>query len=203
MSKQWQIARKHDLYYKSAKAEGYRSRAAYKLKQINNKFKIFHRGDKVLDLGASPGGWSQVAAEKVGTEGSIIGVDLEHINPLDQDNLIFLIGDITDAGTIDLIKEHLRGSEVDVVMSDAAPNISGNYDLDQARSVYLAEAALDLSKILLKRNGKFVVKVFEGMDFKEFMDRIRNTFKKCKLYSPKASRARSSEIYVIGLGLIK
>lgn len=201
MSKQWQIAHKHDGYYKRAKAEGYRSRAAFKLKQINNKFKIFRPGDIVLDLGAAPGGWSQAALEMVGTSGLVIGIDLEHINPLE--NAIFLEGDITDNGVVDLINEHTKGSEIQVVISDAAPNISGNYGLDQARSVYLAETALDLAKKVLKPNGNFVVKVFEGVDFKEFLDHVKISFKTYKRFSPQASRTRSSEIYVIGLGFIK
>jgi 23S rRNA (uridine2552-2'-O)-methyltransferase len=198
MTKQWQSMHKHDSYYKQAKAQGYRSRAAFKLKQINNKFKIIRSGDLVLDLGAAPGGWSQVAAELAGKDGKIIGIDLQAISKLN--NAIFLIGDITDPHVIELISEHKNDAEINVVISDAAPNISGNYTMDQARSVYLAECSLKIVKQLLKSGGNFVVKVFEGEDFKQFYEKVKNNFQYIKIYSPKASRARSSEVYVIAKG---
>ncbi len=204
MSKQWLKAHKRDGYYRLAKSEGYRSRAAYKLKEIHKKFRIFHKGDLILDLGAAPGGWSQVAAELVGTNGSVLGVDLDKVFPLkNSGNIEFIIGDITDLKLVDQLKEHVRGREINVVISDAAPNISGNYSIDQAKSIYLAESALHLAERLLAQNGNFVVKVFEGEDFKEFVDKVKENYKARKIFSPKASRTRSSEIYVIGLGFQK
>jgi 23S rRNA (uridine2552-2'-O)-methyltransferase len=201
MTKQWLKMHKHDSYYKQAKAQGYRSRAAYKLQQINNKFKLIRRGNVVLDLGAAPGGWLQVASELVGGNGRVIGVDLNSIKEIP--NVILLVGDITDPKLIDSIRAHLTEGCVDVVLSDAAPNISGNYSIDQARSVFLAEAALNLAKQLLSPNGNFVVKVFEGEDFQEFFNQLKTLFRQSKKFSPQASRARSSEIYAIGLGFKK
>lgn len=198
MSKQWVKMHKHDSYYRKARSEGYRSRAAYKLKQINNKFKIFRPGNIVLDLGAAPGGWSQVAAELVGENGLVIGVDLNPIE--DINNTILLIGDITDNQIIAQLKSHLNDNYVDVVISDAAPNISGNYSIDQAKSVFLANSALNLAEQFLKINGKFVVKVFEGEDFQQFVSKIKNRFDRVRNFSPQASRSRSSEVYVIALG---
>ena len=198
MSKQWLKTHKQDSYYKQAKASGYHSRAAFKLKQINKKFKVIRSGDIVLDLGAAPGGWSQVAARLVGEAGKVIGVDLKPI--VKVENAIFIVGDMTDKKTLEAIKEHVDDKGVDVVISDAAPNISGNYSIDQAKSVYLAENALDIANQLLNPDGNFVVKVFEGEDFQQFFKRVKDAFWHGKKFSPKASRARSSEIYVIGLG---
>ena len=201
MSKQWQKMRKHDTYYKQAKAHGYRSRAAYKLKQINNKFNVIRRGDTVLDLGAAPGGWSQVAVELTGDEGDVIGIDIEPIKNIT--NAIFLIGDITNDQIVNILQEQLKDNEIDVVLWDAAPNISGNYSLDQARSVHLAENAMNISKQLLKTNGNFVVKVFEGEDFQRFLAQVKTGFRTCRIYSPNASRSRSSEVYAICKGFRK
>lgn len=198
MSKQWQRMHKHDTYYKQAKSTGYRSRAVYKLLQIDKKFKVFRRGDHVLDLGAAPGGWAQAAINMVGSSGSVVGIDLEQIRPLEGAK--FLIGDITDNDVIEVIK---NGSELDkfeIIISDAAPNISGNYSIDQANSIYLAEAAVKIVMELLKMNGNFVVKIFEGEDFNEFFNHVKTLFRFCRKYSPQASRARSSEIYVVCKG---
>ena len=201
MSDQWMRMHKQDPYYKHAKAEGYRSRAAYKLKQINNKFKLIRNGDLVLDLGSAPGGWAQVATELVGKSGKVVGVDLDQVD--DVDDVTFLVGDITERETVEMIKELLNGELVDVLISDASPNISGNYSVDQARSVYLAEAALDMAKQFLKPGGNFIVKVFEGSDFSGFISKIKSAFRKRKNLSPAASRSRSSEIYAIGIGFKK
>jgi 23S rRNA (uridine2552-2'-O)-methyltransferase len=201
MSKQWLQKHKHDTYYKQAKADGYRSRAAYKLKQINNKFKVIRRGDIVLDLGAAPGGWTQVAAELVGSKGKIVGVDLNAIEELKDhnNNIYFLTGDITDEEVVGDISQYINEKDVNVIISDAAPNISGNYSMDQAKSIYLAEAVLKLARIFLKPHGNLVVKIFQGEDFPEFFQIIKTQFRFSKVFSPKASRVRSSEVYVIGL----
>jgi 23S rRNA (uridine2552-2'-O)-methyltransferase len=203
MTKQWLRAHKKDGYYKRAKTQGYRSRAAYKLMEINKKFKIIQKGDTVIDLGAAPGGWSQVAAENVGDNGLVIGIDLAAINPLENaDNkgiVKFLKGDITKPETISKIKYEVGGRKIKVVISDLAPNISGNYSIDHANSIFLAEAALNIAQQVLTEGGAFVVKVFEGEDFFEFKNKVKKIFKTCNIFSPKASRQRSSEIYVIGL----
>ena len=200
MTKQWQRQRKNDQFYKQAKSEGYRSRAAFKLKQIDNKFKIFRHGDIVLDLGAAPGGWSQVAFERVGEKGMVIGIDLDHISPFRTVN--FIIGDITDPNLIMTVEELLKNKKCNVIISDAAPNITGNYSIDQARSVYLAEAVLNFASHFLTKYGKIVIKVFEGEDFNRLIKRLKAKFQNVRRFSPKASRARSSEIYVIGFGFI-
>jgi 23S rRNA (uridine2552-2'-O)-methyltransferase len=201
MTKRWQRQRKNDQYYKQAKTKGYRSRAAYKLKQIHDRFKIFRRGDIVLDLGAAPGGWSQVAGELVGENGVVIGVDLDHISPINSSETVkFIVGDITEPGLINTISDLTDDRKINVIISDAAPNITGNYSMDQAKSIYLAESVLNIAKQLLNANGKLIIKVFEGEDFKQFFNELKNHFFKVRRYSPKASRARSSEIYVIGFG---
>jgi 23S rRNA (uridine2552-2'-O)-methyltransferase len=191
----WYRERKREHYYKKAKKIGYRSRSAYKLIQIQRRYNIFKEGDKVVDLGAAPGGWSQVANEFVGENGKIIGIDLEPIAPID--NIDFIQGDITNKDFIKLIKEKLDFGRVDVVISDLSPNISGNYSVDQARSVFLCEKALEITDIILKKGGKFVCKIFEGEDSDIFIKKIKNLFTIVKLYSPNASRKSSSEIYII------
>jgi 23S rRNA (uridine2552-2'-O)-methyltransferase len=202
MTKQWLRAHKKDPYYKAAKSAGYRSRAAYKLNEINKKFKIFRPGDTVLDLGASPGGWSQVALERVGGSGLVIGVDIDSFNSLNTNNMHFLRGDITDPNIVIKIQELTNARAINIIISDIAPNISGHYSMDQARSIYLAENVLKLTDKLLNRNGKLVLKVFEGEDFLDFKLKVKQKFRNVRYFSPKASRAKSSEIYVIGMGFI-
>ena len=196
MGKKWLKEHKRDHYYKEAKKEGYRSRAAFKLQQINAKFRILKSGMRVLDLGAAPGGWSQVALEIVGDTGKVVGVDLDTIVP--EPPALFIKGDMTKEATLELVKEQFQ--QCDVVVSDMSPNITGNYSMDQARSIYLATAALGVVKELLKPGGSFVVKVFEGEDFQEFIDELRKNFQRVKRFSPPSSRSKSSEIYVICKG---
>ena len=201
MGKQWQRERKREYYYKKAKRNGFRSRAAYKLIQINEKFKVIRKGDVIVDLGAAPGGWSQVALQLAGETGTVIGVDLENIRPID--NAIFLRGDIRMDDTRNSIEEAISGvgkKKAGVVISDMAPNISGNYSTDHANSIYLAQMALDVATNVLKRGGCFIVKVFEGDMFPSFRDEVKSKFRSVKLHSPKASRSSSSEIYVIAKG---
>jgi 23S rRNA (uridine2552-2'-O)-methyltransferase len=202
MSKQWLHTRKHDSYYKLAKAEGYRSRAAYKLKEIIKKFKVIRSGNIVLDLGAAPGGWSQVASELIGSNGEVIGIDLEPIEELNnkENNSRFLIGDITNIELVNEVKEFLHANKVDVVISDAAPNISGKYSIDQAKSIFLAEAVLTIAEKLLKNRGNMVIKIFQGEDFQAFNAKFKTHFRGTRIFSPKATRTRSSEIYIIGFG---
>jgi 23S rRNA (uridine2552-2'-O)-methyltransferase len=196
MSKNWISQRKHDGYYKKAKKEGYRARSSYKLEQINARYNLIKEGDTVLDLGAAPGGWSQIALEIVGPQGKVVGVDIQSIKPID--NVIFIKGDLIKPETLQKISEAI--DSVDVVVSDMSPNITGHYSMDQARSVALAEIALDVAKKLLKKSGNFVVKVFQGDLFPDFQKEVEASFGFTKAHSPKASRKQSSEIYLIGKG---
>ncbi|RKY96175.1 MAG: 23S rRNA (uridine(2552)-2'-O)-methyltransferase, partial [Candidatus Hydrothermota bacterium] len=178
-----------------AKREGYRARSAYKLLQIQKKYRILKPGDTVVDLGAAPGGWSQVAKEITGIKGKIIGVDILPIKPIP--GIIFLQGDMTKDEDIQRILSLTDKNTVDAIISDMSPNISGNYSVDQARSVFLCEQALKTCDILLKDGGSFVCKIFEGEDLPDFIQKVKNRFKIVKQFDPEASRKSSSEIYII------
>lgn len=191
----WYIEKKKEHYYKEAKRLHYRARSAFKLKQIQNKFKIIKQGDVVIDLGAAPGGWSQVAKEIVGDNGTVIGIDIEKIEPIK--GITFLQGDLTEDTTIDKIRLNITSDRANVILSDMSPNISGNYSVDQARSIYLCEHSLNLADIFLKTGGNFICKVFVGEDLQSFIIKLRRKFKIVKQFSPQASRKTSSEIYVI------
>jgi 23S rRNA (uridine2552-2'-O)-methyltransferase len=199
MTRRWQAERKKEFYYRQAKKENYRSRAAYKLKQINEKFEVINIGDRVVDLGASPGGWSQVAVERVGTSGKVVSSDMKRMRKID--NVDFVYGDIRDKNTVEAILAMLGGA-ADVVISDMAPNISGNYSTDHARSIELCEYALDFAKQSLRQGGTLVVKVFEGDMYGEFLAKLKKNFQNVKGHNPRASRPTSSEIYVIATGFI-
>ncbi|MFO8109014.1 MAG: RlmE family RNA methyltransferase [Thermoplasmata archaeon] len=188
---------KKDGFYRRAKREGYRSRAVYKLKQIDDKFSIFKPDFTVLDLGAAPGGWSQYAVEVVG-DGNVMAVDI--VGMRDIEGVEQYRADVTKEREVRRII--LIAGEVDVIISDMAPNISGNYSLDQARSVYLARSALQVCHWALKENGSFVVKVFQGEDFEDLLKDVKKHFKFVKCHSPKASRNTSSEMYIIGKGYL-
>ncbi len=185
--------KRKDGYYYKAKEEGYRSRAVYKLMQIDQKYNIFQEGKTVVDLGASPGGWSQYAVEQVG-EGNVLALDLERMRDIEGVN--FYQGDLREEEVVNKIS--IISGEVDVVLSDMAPNISGNYSMDHARSIYLARCALDFAKNNLKKGGDFVVKVFQGEDFEDFLEDVKYYFDYARGFSPKASRSSSSEMYIIG-----
>ena len=191
-----------DRFYKRAKEEGYRSRSAYKLMQIEDKFKLINTGDVVIDLGAAPGGWSQVAKTWVGDNGVVISVDLQHIEKIEH--VVIIKSDITDAeATIKAIKNtnSLKGRDtVDVVISDVAPNLSGNRDYDQFRSLELSKSALSIAVSLLRADGNFVTKIFQGDCYNQFYNAVKDRFRNTKAYSPGASRKRSAEVYVIGKG---
>ena len=195
MSTRWYAEKKHEHYYKQAKKVGYRARSAFKLKQIQKKFNVIGNKDLVLDLGAAPGGWSQILKEIVGENGKIIGIDLLYIRPIE--GIIFLKGDITDDSSIDILRGSLEFNDVDVVVSDMSPDISGNYSMDQAKSVYLCEKALETCLKFLKKNGNFVCKIFEGEDSNSFLEKLKPHFKMIKKFSPEASRKNSSELYII------
>ena len=195
MPTRWYQEKKREHFYKQAKKEGYRARSAFKLKQIQNRFRILKKGNTVIDLGAAPGGWSQVAKEIVGEKGTVIGIDLLPVQSLE--GVIFIEGDMTDDESIQKIKSLINGKEADTILSDMSPDISGNYSVDQARSIQLCEQAFKTCNELLKSGGNFVCKVFVGEDFQEFLQKIKKQFQAVKQFSPKASRKTSSEIYIV------
>ena len=192
----WYQEKKKEYFYKEAKRTGYRSRSAFKLKQIQRKFNIINKTDFVLDFGAAPGGWSQVINEIVGENGKIIGIDLLYIKPIK--GIQFIQDDLTKKSTILKIKKIVGENGVDVILSDMSPNISGNYSIDHANSIYLCKQSLNLADQILKKNGNFLCKLFMGEEFDDFFNIFKIRFKNVKLYSPPASRKSSSEIYLIG-----
>lgn len=182
-----------DYYYYQAKKKGYRSRAAFKLIQMNKKFRLIKKNSSILDLGAAPGGWSQVA---VSLGADVVAVD---INPIkEMEGVTFIRGDINQEETLDRIKE--VKDHYDTVICDASPNISGNWSLDHFRSVEIARSAFNVAKEVLKPGGNFVVKMFQGEETQYTFNRFKRNFKFSKLHSPQASRKRSAEIYFIGKG---
>ena len=180
-----------DAFQRRARREGYRSRSVYKLMDIQKRSKIFRKDDTVLDLGAAPGGWSQIALEYIGEDGKLIGVDLQHILPLKGAQ--FLQGDIREPETRKELEKLVP--KADVVLSDMSPNLSGNYSVDQARSVELASFALKIASE--RKANSFVVKVFEGSDFQDFRASVISEFGSVRTLSPEASRKQSSEVYLI------
>lgn len=192
----WYVEKKREHFYKEAKKQGYRARSSYKLKQIQKKYHVISPGDTVVDLGAAPGGWSQVAKENCGSDGFVVGIDLLRIPRLD--GVVFLQGDVTEEETIERLRKIIENREIRVVLSDMSPNISGNYSIDHARSIFLSENALEVAKQLLTNNGNFVCKVFMGEFLQEFTDQMKSVFGSVKFFSPPASRKTSSEIYIVG-----
>ena len=185
---------KKDQFRRLARDQGYRSRSAFKLKQINESYRILNKGHCVVDIGCAPGGWLQVALSEVGHKGKVIGIDIKKIEPLNE---AFLIqGNIEDEDIINSILK-ISNSNVDVVLSDLSPNVSGNWDLDHARQIDLTRSALKLTDKILKKGGKVVLKVFQGDMLNELIVEIKKEFKKVILTKPNASRQVSSEIYLI------
>jgi 23S rRNA (uridine2552-2'-O)-methyltransferase len=197
-SKAWMKEHVNDFFVKQAKKEGYRSRAAYKLVEIAERDHLFRSGMTIVDLGAAPGGWSQVAAFKLGEKARIIALDLNEMEPLP--GVTFIQGDFTNAEVLARLKNALGNSPVDLVISDMSPNISGIAVSDQARSMYLAELALEFCRERLNSGGAFLVKVFQGAGFQEFLRSMRVDFNKVVTRKPEASRDRSSELYLLGTG---
>jgi len=188
---------KKDQFRRLAREQGYRSRSAFKLKQINESYKILNRGNCVVDIGCAPGGWIQIALSEVGPKGKVIGIDIKKIEPLTK---AFVIqGNIQDEEIINSILK-FSNSSVDVVLSDLSPNVSGNWDLDHARQIDLTRTALKLSNKILKKDGKVVLKVFQGDMLNELIDELKKEFKKIIRTKPNASRQTSSEIYLICIG---
>jgi 23S rRNA (uridine2552-2'-O)-methyltransferase len=185
----------NDEFVKKAQKEGYRSRAAYKLLEIIGKDQIIKTGFKVLDLGAAPGGWSQVAIKIVGETGQVIATDILPVESIA--NVDFLQGDFTEEGIYEKLISLTKKQKINVVLSDMAPNMSGQISIDQPKSMYLAELALNMATKVLSQNGHFVVKVFQGEGFDTFIQNTRKNFKKVVIRKPKASRPRSKEVYLI------
>jgi 23S rRNA (uridine2552-2'-O)-methyltransferase len=187
----------NDFYVKQANKEGYRSRAAYKLIEISERDNLLKPGMTVVDLGATPGGWSQVAANKVGLNGRVFSLDVLEMKTLP--GVTFIQGDFEEESTLTELRKKLGERPVDLVISDMSPNITGIAISDQARCMYLAELALEFSIAQLNSDGNFLVKVFQGSGFEQFMNTMRMSFKKVATRKPKASRGRSNEIYLLGL----
>lgn len=198
MGKRWDTEKKKEHYYKMAKKEKYRSRASYKLLQLNKKFRIIKARDYVVDLGAAPGGWSQVALEIVGEEGKVVAVDLQRIMPFEEDNFVQITGDFTKKDIIDKIESEL-GLNADVILSDAAPKLTGIKDIDQLKSIDIAENVLKISDSILKIGGNMVVKVFQGEGFEEYLKKVKKEFKIVKTTKPPSSKKGSMEMYLIAM----
>lgn len=194
-SRRWMHEHLSDEFVKKAQKEGYRSRAVYKLLEIVEKKAIIRNGDKVLDLGAAPGGWSQVAAKLVGSQGKVIASDILPIELID--GVDFLQGDFTEQSVYNDLLVMTDGAKVDVVLSDMAPNMSGQLSVDQPKSMYLAELAIEMAIKTLNPGGSFVVKVFQGDGFDVFVQNAKKAFKKVSVIKPKASRPRSKEVYLL------
>ena len=200
LPKAWIQDRKREYYYKKAKEENYRSRATYKLVQANAKYGFIQRDDVVVDLGAAPGGWIQAARKMTGKNGFVLGVDLKPIEPFTQEYIRTIIADFTEPGIVEEIRSFLP-READAVISDAAPNITGVWEVDHARQIDLATKALEIAQCLLKPKGNFFVKLFEGEMFNDFILKVKDLFDTVKIVKPQASRAKSSEMYLLALGL--
>ena len=189
----------NDPYVQRAKAEGYRSRASFKLMEIDDRDRLIRPGDVVVDLGAAPGGWSQVAAQRMKSHGRVVALDLLEMDPLH--GVEFIQGDFREENVLHQLENMLGGEKVGLVLSDMAPNISGVPVSDQARVMYLAELGLEFSRNWLKPEGAFLVKVFQGYGYEEFVREMRQTFNVVASRKPDASRDRSSEVYLLGKGL--
>jgi 23S rRNA (uridine2552-2'-O)-methyltransferase len=196
-SKAWMQEHVSDEFVKRAQREGYRARAAYKLMEIDDKDHLIKPGMTIVDLGAAPGSWSQVAVERIKGNGRVIALDLLDMQPLA--GVEFIQGDFREDAVLQQLEESLNGRQVDLVIADMAPNISGISVVDQSRAAYLTELALEFSMKWLKPGGHFLVKVFAGSGFDEIVRNMRDHFEKVVTRKPKASRDRSSEVYLLGL----
>lgn len=198
---QWEMEHKKEHYYKLAKKQDYRSRASFKLKQLDKKYKLLKPDYNIVDLGAAPGGWSQVALEVIGEEGKgqVVSVDLEYIKPIDHENFTAVKGDFTTPKIQDIITE-LTDGKVDVILSDASPKLTGIKDIDNLRAYDLVMSVLDISENILKPNGKMIFKAFQGEEYQKLIKTVKQKFKQVKTTKPGSSRKRSAEMYVIAKG---
>ncbi|MES2554003.1 MAG: RlmE family RNA methyltransferase [Pseudomonadota bacterium] len=196
-SKGWMQEHVNDEFVKRAQRDGYRARAAYKLTEVDDKDRLIKPGMTIVDLGSTPGSWSQVAVQRLKGQGRIIGLDLLEMMPIP--GVDFIQGDFREASVLEQLENMLGGKQIDLVIADMAPNITGISSVDQANVAYLAELALEFSLKWLKPGGNFLVKVFVGSGFEEIMKSMRDGFEKVATRKPKASRDRSSEVYLLGL----
>lgn len=197
-SQRWLKEHFDDEYVKKAQKQGLRSRAVFKLEDVQQRDKILKPGQTVVDLGAAPGGWSQFVVEIQQGKGQVIACDILPMDPIA--GVDFLEGDFREEAVLNALLNRIGGANVDVVLSDMAPNMSGNKTVDQSRSMYLVELALDMCKQVLKPNGSFVVKVFQGAEFDPFLADVRASFKTVKVRKPDSSRARSREVFLVASG---
>lgn len=198
-SNAWLREHVNDPYVQRAKAEGYRSRASFKLMEIDDRDRLIRQGEVVVDLGATPGGWSQVVAKRQKGNGRVIALDLLEMDPMH--GVDFIQGDFREESVLKILETMLAGAKVGLVLSDMAPNISGVVVSDQARVMHLAELGLDFSRNWLKPDGAFLVKVFQGYGYEDFVKEMRQVFNVVSTRKPDASRDRSPEVYLLGRGL--
>ncbi len=194
-SKKWLQRHVNDEFVKQSIKDGYRSRAVYKLIELDDKSHFLRPNQTVIDLGAAPGGWSQIASERVGEQGRVIGIDLLPIDPLPD--VDFLQGDFREDADLQKLLDLMSGEQADLVLSDMAPNMSGMNAVDQPRAMYLCELALQFAVDHLKPGGTFVCKVFQGEGFQPFLQDVRSHFSKVSMKKPKASRPKSREMYLV------
>jgi 23S rRNA (uridine2552-2'-O)-methyltransferase len=187
-----------DPYVKMAQVQGYRSRAVFKLKEINDKDNLLKSGINVVDLGAAPGGWSQFAQQFLGKNGRLVALDILPMEPIEGVDMI--IGDFREEAVLNQLYNVLDNAPIQLVLSDMAPNMSGNKSTDQARAMYLCELALDTAKTVLAKNGVFLVKVFQGEGFEAYFKEVQQAFNSVVIRKPKASRPRSNEVYILAKG---
>jgi 23S rRNA (uridine2552-2'-O)-methyltransferase len=197
-SQQWMQEHFQDEYVKKAQAMGYRSRAVFKLIEIQEKDKIIKPGINIVDLGAAPGGWSEYVSKIVGKKNKVIALDLLAIDPID--GVDFIQGDFREDEVLEQLYKVLDGEPVHLLLSDMAPNMSGSREMDQPRAIYLGELALDAAQHILAKGGTFLIKMFQGAGFDEYYNQVRQQFGSVVIRKPKASRARSNEVYILAKG---
>jgi len=197
-SSRWMQEHFEDEYVKRAQAQGYRSRAVFKLKEIQDKDQLIKPGMNIVDLGAAPGGWSQFARQLLGKKNKLVAVDILPMDALD--GVDFIQGDFREETVLEQLFAVLQGEPVNLVMSDMAPNMSGNKGVDLPRAIYLGELALDTAKTVLSKDGSFLVKLFHGEGFESFHNEVQRHFSKVVIRKPKASRPRSNEVYILAKG---
>lgn len=197
-SNRWMQEHFDDEYVRMAQAKGYRSRAVFKLSEIQEKDHLIKPGMNIIDLGAAPGGWSQFASQLIAKKDKLIALDILPMEPLE--GVEFIQGDFTEETVLQQLYDVLANAPVNLVMSDMAPNMSGNKGIDQPRSIFLGELALDTAKTVLAKEGCFLVKLFQGEGFEAFHREVQSTFSKVVIRKPKASRPRSNEVYILAKG---
>ena len=197
-SQQWMQEHFHDEYVKKAQALGYRSRAVFKLIEIQEKDKIIRQGINTVDLGAAPGGWSQYVSKIVGKKNKVIALDILEIDPID--GVDFIQGDFREDEVLQRLYQVLNNEPVHLLLSDMAPNMSGSREMDQPRAIYLGELALDAADAILVKGGTFLIKMFQGAGFDDYYDQVRQRFSNVVIRKPKASRPRSNEVYILAKG---